>query len=238
MTASNRNKWLLIAIIMIAASMAIVNATVFAYRYLSGSVNAVASTGLNADQAAALGAACSGFYIKGAPSGNTISNDTVLPDGGTNNNNVINTGTAWLGVKVDFTNSEPACQWSDNSGTNTLYESATVYLNVSTGTWYIKDFLAFGYPHIKDTMPSPIYVTIKPTTVLNDPNIAEARLLIYKNNVLERTIDLTSSSSSEPVQLNPGDGLQLDLELRATGTVSNAAFNVGFYVATTNEQPR
>jgi hypothetical protein len=240
MVLNSRGRWLALAVILVAASLAVVNATVFAYRYLSGTVEAVASTGLYASSAARLGAACTGFYILGASSGDTIANTSVLPSGGTNYYNTINTGSQWLGVKVDFNNAVPACEWTDNAGTNTLYESASVYLNVSSGTWYVKDFLAFGYPLLDpNTQPATIYVTIKPTTVLSDPNIASAELIIYDDSGTQvGTIDLTSAASSAQVTLSPGKGIQLDLRIRATGPVTGANFELGFYVATTSEQPR
>ncbi len=239
------HRWLALAVVLFAASLAVVNATVFAYRYLQGSVEVVASTGLTKSEAAQLGAGCTGFYIFGASSGNTII-DNVLPSGGTNHDNQINTGTNWLGVKVDFNDIPASCSWSSDTGTgtNTLYSGAKVYLNVSQGTWYVKDFLAFGYPELDTTVqPAPIYVTIKPTAVLSDPNIVEAKLILYKvdssGNVLaSKVIDLTSSTSSAQLDLNPGQAIQLDLKITATGTVTGASFEVGFYAATANEAPR
>jgi hypothetical protein len=234
-------KWLALAVVLFAASLAVVNATVFAYRYLQGNVEVVASTGLTNETAAQLGAGCTGFYILGTASGDTITNSSVLPEGGTNYDNQINTGTDWLGIKVDFTGIPASCSWSDGTGTNTLYSGAKVYLNVSQGTWYVKDFLAFGYPLLDPAVqPAPIYVTIKPTTVLSDPNIAAAQLLVYDadTGALLATIDLTSSTSSAQIQLSPGQGVQLDLKVTATGTVTGASFEVGFYVATTSEAPR
>jgi len=233
-------RWIALAVVLFAASLAVVNATVFAYRYLTGSVSAVASTGLTNETAAELGAACTGFYINNATTGDTIANDTVLPTAGTNNEDYVNTNTtSWLGVKVDFSNAVPSCQWEDGVGINTLYESATVYLNVSAGTWYVKDFLGFGYPLLDPAVqPDPVYVTVKPTQALSNANITSAEVLIYANGTLIGTVDLTNTSSSVSFQLSPGDGVQLDLRVRAIGEVSDAGFELGFYVSTTSEAPR
>jgi hypothetical protein len=231
-----RSRWVVLAVVLIAASLAVVNATVFAYRELSGSINVVQSTGLTTSQAASLGAGCTGFYILGAASGNTISNKTVLPAAGTNHENIINgNSTHWLGIKTVF--GSESCSWNSN-GTNTLYDSATIYMNVSQGSWYAKDILGFGYPNLGNNQPNPVYVTIKVLTAINATNIEAAQLIVYKGGTLEGTIDLTNSSAALQVQLAPGEGLQLDLYVKAKGAVDNVPFTLGFYVATTNEQPR
>ena len=240
-----RSRWLVVAVLVIAASLAVVNATVFGFRQLSGTASVVQSTGLDQTGASELGAGCTGFYILGAPSGDTIANSSVLPNGGTNHDNAINTGSAWLGVKTSF--GTESCSWSDGVGTNTLYDSATIYLNVTQGTWYAKDVLAFGYPAIITSLqPNPIYVTLKVESPINTTaysNITSAYMYVYKTNststTLVGTIDLTSSNAIlTGIQLAPGEALQLDLKISSTGTVSNAPFTVGFYVSTSNEAPR
>ena len=244
---NTRSRWLVVAVLVIAASLAVVNATVFAYRQLSGTLKVVESTGLgSASDAAKLGAACTGFYIKGTTSDDTIF-DNVLPDGGKNHENQVNNdNNNPLGVKVKL--SEPACSWqstTDSSKDNVLYATAEVSLNVTNGTWYAKDIIAFGYPQLDTSVqPSSVYVwpkvkqTIDTTTYTQ---IQAAYLQIYKDGSLVMKVDLTTGNivyGSSYIELNPGAGFQIDLNVTSSGSVSDVPFKIGFYVSTSTEAPR
>lgn len=234
-----KHKTLLLIIAVALTTLAIVNASVFAYRTLQGQVSATdITTGQDETTIQNLGPACSGFYIYGASTGNTIGDSGVLPSAGTNYQSTWPSGASnWYGVKVEL--GDKACEWT-NSGTgntNTLYKKATVYINVTNGDWYFKDILGFGYP--SGVQPSPIYVWIKVDSALSDPNIAYANLILYDSSGNQvGIIDLKSTNTYGPFTLYSGDGYQIDLDLSATGSVSNAQFTVLFYVSTSSEPPR
>jgi hypothetical protein len=122
------------------------------------------------------------------------------------------------------------CQWA----TYSLYESIDVTVPVTVGSWYIKDFYGFGY--YGTASDPPVYVYIKVEESITDLNIGTAYLYIYKEDTLVATVDLKSEAVTR-ITLSPGDGLQLDLSIRATGTTS-ATFKVGFYVSQEQEAPR
>ncbi|GAB6148412.1 hypothetical protein [Stetteria hydrogenophila] len=237
-----RRRYALMAVVFVAAvTVAVVNATAFIYRTLYGEVKVTDITaGQTEATIAQYGIACTGFYIKGAPSGNTIQTQDALPDAGTNNEALAGgNSTNWYGVKVVL--GDKACEWTQSTTgeTNTLYRDATAYINVTNGDWYFKDILGFGYPSVI-TSPAPIYVTLYVVTPLSNSNITNARLIVYNaaTGALEASIDLKSTTMSTPIQLYPGDGLQIDLQLSTTGSVSSDSFTVRFYVATSPETPR
>ena len=233
-----RRRHLVFVAVALVAALAVVNATVFAIRTLHGQVKIVEASGTTKSDVTQYGAACAGFYTWDGSSG-TVTGDAGLPKAGTNANATAagSIPGSWYGVEVVW--GDKACEWTNN----TLYASATVYINVSQGHWYFKDILGFGYP--SGFTPSPIYVTPKVSTLLDDPNIASAKLIIYKNDgsTVTRvlTVDLKSGSvltGSTPITLNAGEGLQLDLELEASGAVSLDEFTVDFYVSSSSESPR
>jgi hypothetical protein len=241
-----KRRSILLIVVALAAFAAIANATVFAYRTLSGQVKVVdITTGQDQTTITQYGLACAGFYIKGAGSGDTVTNDTGLPDAGTNyqDTSIANSTSGWYGVKVEL--GKEACSYYNTSSgnTNTLYETATVYINVTNGAWYFKDILGFGYP--KGFTPSPIYVTPVVNQTLTNSNIAYAYLIIKNatSGDLIAKVDLKSGevkvygSSGLPIPLSSGQGLRIDLELRATGPVSLDNFTVQFYVSTKSETP-
>ncbi|MEZ0289583.1 MAG: hypothetical protein ABWJ42_00630, partial [Sulfolobales archaeon] len=126
---------------LLIATLVVVNATVFAYRWLEGTINV-------ADKTAASGAACVGFYSSSDQQG------IILPTAGTN----YNTQT-YDGNSISVTPSNPVCQWTVDSITYSLYEGISVTVPITIGTWYIKDFYGFGY---KGTASDPtVYVYIK-----------------------------------------------------------------------------
>jgi hypothetical protein len=209
-----------IALIIVAVVLGAVNATVFAYRWIQGTVTVAGPT-------AARGAACVGFYSSATQSG--IS-PTYLPPAGTNYNaQTYGTNT------ISVTPGQVVCQWSVGTTTYSLYESISVNVPITVGSWYIKDFYGFGY---NGTASDPtVYVYIKVEQPITDSNIAAANLYIYKGGTLVATVDLKSGTATgSPITLNPGEGLQLDLFINATGT-GTATFKVGFYVSQEREAP-
>jgi hypothetical protein len=245
-----RRRSLILALLGLVAIAAVVNATVFAYRTLFGHVKVVDITsGQNQSTITQYGLACTGFYIKGVGSGtDTVTDDTGLPNAGTNSQDtsIANPGNGkWYGVKVVLGNE--ACSYTNTSSghTNTLYETADVYINVTNGAWYFKDILGFGYP--TGFTPSPIYVMPAVSQTLSNTNITYAYLLIMNASTgdLIAKVDLKSgnvydssgSQLSSPITLNSGQGLRIDLDLCATGEVNLDEFTVQFYVSAKNETP-
>jgi len=215
---------LLVLVVAAVALIGVVNATVFAYRWMTGNITI-------SGPSEATGAACTGFYSSVAQS------DIDLPSVGTNYN-APTYGTSTITVTPGNT----VCQWTVGSSTYNLYESITVDIPVTVGSWYIQDFYGFGY-HGASTDPT-VYVWFR----LEDPAtdggyLTTAKLVIYKVDssgtptyvteldLLGSTGDYVSAGS-----LNPGEAFRLDLRLDASsaGTVS---FKVGVYVSQENEAP-
>jgi hypothetical protein len=132
------------------------------------------------------------------------------------------------------------CQWTIGTTTYSLYESISVNVPITVGSWYIKDFYGFGY---NGTASDPkVYVYIKVEQPITDTNIASANLTLYnaKTGAKVAVVDLKTAglATTTPIVLNPGDALQLDLSIRATGTAT-VTFKVGFYVTySSSETPR
>jgi hypothetical protein len=216
-----------IALVIAAVVLGAVNATVFAYRWMQGTVTVKGPT-------AARGAACVGFYSSAAQNGIT------LPPAGTNYN-AQTYGTNTTSVTPGL----PVCQWTVGTTTYSLYESISVNVPITVGSWYIKDFYGFGYNGTSSDLP--VYVHIKVEQQIADSNIAAAYLYLYNASTgalvtLVTTVDLKAGSVTEtPIMLNPGNSLQLDLYINATGTTTTSAtFKVGFYVSSysSSETPR
>jgi len=225
--------------VLLAASLGVVNATVFHIGTLTGNVNVVSNTALSTEDAAGLGEACAGFYVYGASSGNTIQKAGVLPLAGTNHQNFVGTNDSkrYLGVDIDW--GSVACEWGDSAPYNTTYSGATVDLNVTVGHWYVKDFLGFGYPNIASSQgPNTVYVVFKVESALSLPSGSSAIIHIYSGSTEVGTLNLLSSTSTTTaIPLNKGDGLQFDLEVSSTGAATGS-FTVKYYVSTTGESPR
>jgi len=211
-----------IALVIAAVVLGAVNATVFAYRWMQGTVTVAGPT-------AASGVACVGFYSSAAQSGIT------LPPAGTNYN------AQTYGTKtISVTQGQVVCQWTSGGSTYSLYESISVNVPITVGSWYIKDFYGFGY---NGTATDPkVYVYIKVEQPITDSNIAAAYLYLYNasTGALVTTVDLRAAglATPTPIKLNPGNSLQLDLYINATGTTT-ATFKVGFYATYSSlETPR
>uniref|UniRef100_A0A7J2U6R9 Uncharacterized protein n=1 Tax=Ignisphaera aggregans TaxID=334771 RepID=A0A7J2U6R9_9CREN len=214
-----------IALVIAAVVLGAVNATVFAYRWIQGTVTVAGPT-------AARGAACVGFYSSATQSG--IS-PTYLPSAG-KNYNAKTYGTNAISVSPG----QAVCQWTVGTTTYSLYESITVNVPITVGSWYIKDFYGFGY---NGTATDPtVYVYIKVEQQITDSNIVVANLILYNASKGDKVtvIDLktTGLATQTPITLRPGNGLQLDLQINATGTTS-VTFKVGFYATySSTETPR
>jgi hypothetical protein len=208
-----------VAILIVAIALAAVNATAFAYRWMRATVTVAGPTD-------ARGIACVGFYSSAKQSGIT------LPDAGTNYN-----AKTYDDQEISVEPGLAVCQWTVDGTTYKLYESITVNVPVTVGSWYIKDFYGFGY---NGTSTDPtVYVYIKVEQSITDTNIDTAYLYIYTGRTLVATVNLkTGEVTGAPITLDPGDGLQLDLSTRATGETS-ATFKVGFYATySSSEAPR
>jgi hypothetical protein len=209
------------------ASLIVVNATVYSYRWLTANVTVQPPT-------QARGAACVGFYSSSAQPG------IDMPVAGTNYNAVT-----YGNNTITVTPAGPVCQWT-NTTTNTtynLYESITVSIPVTNGTWYIKDFYGFGYHGNASTDP-PVYLWLRvttPITPITGVSWADLRVINATSGALIAIIDLMSGGykyGTAPIQLKPGEALQLDLYFRiAPPTNTSYAFRVAFYVSQQSSEP-
>jgi len=212
---------LLVLIVVAVALIGVVNATVFAYRWIQGTINVFGPEN-------AAGIACVGFYSSRAQSG--IS-PTYLPEAGTNYQ-AQTYGTA----TIDVTPSNPVCTWSNYN----LYEGISVTIPITNGTWYIQDFYGFGYysPNVND--PNPVYVTFNVTQSITDTNITNAILRLRdasnpSNVVAEINLITGNVNVYQPLTLNRNSAWQLDLIITATGTANNVQFRVDVYVSPSSE---
>ena len=201
---------LLVAVVALAS---VVNATVFAYRWLSGTVSI-------AGPEEARGAACTGFYSAAAQSDIT----QFLPNLGTNYN-APTYGTS----SITVTTGDVVCQWTVTQDGTTrtyhLYESITVTIPVTVGSWYIQDFYAFGY---KGTTTDPtvyVYFRVEDTAEYVSP----AKLIIWKGTAKVELDLLSLGAMTSVISLSPGGALRLDLYFDAS-TTGTATFKVGVYV--------
>jgi len=198
---------LLVAVVALAS---VVNATVFAYRWLSGTVSIE-----GADKAR--GAACTGFYSAADQSGIT----QFLPNLGTN----YNAPTYGTTYSITVTPGAVVCQWTTASGTYKLYEGITVTIPVTVGSWYIQDFYAFGYNGTGTTPTVHVYFRVEDTAEY----VTTAKLIIWKGTTRVELDLLSLGAMTSVISLSPCDALRLDLYLNAS-TTGTATFRVGVYV--------
>jgi hypothetical protein len=202
---------LLLLVVAVVALVGVVNATVYAYRWIQGTVE-IAGPG------DASGAACTGFYSSAAQSG------IPLPDAGTNYN-APTYGTNTISV----TPGDIVCQWGTTPSYE-LYESITVYIPITVGSWYIQDFYGFGY-YGTGTGPE-VYVYFRVDDDATDGGYLATAYLIIRDtsgDEIARLDLLSPGNQTTAIELSPGQGLRLDLyfDARTAGTVS---FKVGVYV--------
>ena len=211
---------LILLVVAVVALVGVVNATVYAYRWITGTVQI-------APASEAGGAACTGFYSSTEQS---IPN-AYLPEVGKNYN-----AQTYGSNRISVSTGDVVCEWNGYK----LYESIEVEIPITVGSWYIQDFYGFGYYNGTD----PVYVWFRLEGPATDGDyLSTAKLVIYKVSssgtpsyvteldLLGSTGDYVSAGS-----LNPGQAFRLDLRFDATsnGTVS---FTVGVYVSQENEAP-
>ncbi len=196
-------KILLLTIALITI-LAVVNATVYAYRWIQGTVTIAPP-----DQAT--GAACTGFYSSVDQRG------IDLPPAGTNFN-----APTYGTNQIIITPGRIVCTWNGYE----LYESIEVIIPVTVGSWYIQDFYGFGYYNGTD----PVYVYFRVDEAISNPIISRAILRIRSGEIVLAELNLLEAGAISPqLTLNPGGGWQLDLFIDASGAGS-VTFKVGVYV--------
>jgi len=102
---------LLLLVVALVALVGVVNATVYAYRWITGTVNI-------AEPTEARGAACTGFYSSADQRGIT----DYLPSAGTNNN-----APTYGEETISVTPGDVVCNWTKDGTEYKLYESVEVY---------------------------------------------------------------------------------------------------------------
>jgi len=204
---------LLVLLVALVAIVGVVNATVYAYRWMTGTVNIAGP-----DQAR--GAACTGFYSSRAQ---TNISPTYLPKVGTNYD-----APTYGGNTITVTPGDVVCQWTADSSTYYLYESIEVEIPVTVGSWYIQDFYGFGYYR---GPPSEVYVYFRVDETNLSSLLTTAYLIIRDTEGNEAArLDLrTLGAQTSAIALSPGSGLRLDLYFDASGT-GTVTFKVGVYV--------
>ena len=206
---------LLVAVVALAS---VVNATVFAYRWIYGTVS-IAGPG------AARGAACTGFYSATAQSGIT----QFLPNLGTNYD-----APTYGTYNITVIPGDVVCEWG--TVPYKLYESIEVSIPVTVGSWYIQDFYGFGYNGTATGPKVYAYFRVEDAAEI----VSLAKLIIWNGTTMAKVTELNLSSPgamTSVIPLNPGKALRLDLYLDSstTGTVE---FRVGVYVTQEpNESP-
>ncbi|MEM3346293.1 MAG: hypothetical protein QXR36_02555 [Desulfurococcaceae archaeon] len=210
----------------LVAMLAVVNATVFTYRWLTGTVL------VYGPEAAAVHG-CVGFYSTmhdGVPRG-------LLPIVGTNYNAPI-LGT---GATVMVTRGDVVCQIRESITEEEvyyyyLYESISAVFNVTVGSWYIQDFYGFGYYAESTTAPNPVYVYLRVESTDMSYVATNATLIVFKYDkttgqwVYAASLDLLSQGAmTTAIELPVNSSLRLDLYIDAY-TTGTGTFKVGFYV--------
>jgi hypothetical protein len=215
---------LLVLVVAAVALIGVVNATAFAYRWMTGNITISGPSG-------ATGAACTGFYT------NQTQGGIDLPSVGTNYN-----APTYGGYTITVTHGDVACQFTNRDGsTGYLYESIDVNIPITVGSWYIQDFYGFGY-HGSTGDPT-VYVWFRLEDPATDGSyLTTAKLVIYKVNSSGTTyvteLNLLGSSGTyvSAGSLNPGEAYRLDLRFDAA-SASTVSFTVGVYVSQVNEAP-
>ncbi len=211
-----RRKIIPLAIGLLLASLVVVNAAVFAYRWMKVEITVNPPT-------EAKGAACVGFYSSEEQSGIT----QFLPEAGKNYD-----AQTYGSNTITVTPRNAVCQWS----TYSLYESIEVSMTLTSGSWYIKDLYGFGY---NGTSTDPtVYVWIKVEQPISGTEVVFAYLILYLNYsgattpVKVKEINLTETNTTGPLSLSPGQAYQLDLYINISNTNTKTySFRVGFYVS-------
>ena len=208
---------LLVLLVALVAIVGVVNATVYAYRWMTGTV-------IVKGPDEATGAACTGFYSSKAQGG------INLPEVGTNYN-----APTYDGLRISVSTGRAVCTF----GSYNLYESIDVNIPITVGYWYIRDFYGFGYYN----GTSPVHIWFRLEDPANDDGrLIGASLVVFKvsDSTTEYigSFDLLSNAGTRwyITSLNSGEALRLDLILNA-GSAGSVTFRVGVYVSQEYEAP-
>ncbi|MEM1695985.1 MAG: hypothetical protein QXF04_04405 [Candidatus Aenigmatarchaeota archaeon] len=209
----------------LVAMLAVVNATVFTYRWLTGTVL------VYGPEAAAVHG-CVGFYSTVAHPGLA----GYLPSAGTN----LNAPILGTGATVTVTPGDIVCR-VPSTGMNYLYESISALFNVTVGSWYIQDFYGFGYYAESTTARNPVYVYLRVESTNMSSVATNATLIVYNYTatgwVFVASLDLRNLGAMTPaISLPVNSSLRLDLYIDASAT-GTGAFKVGFYVTPESGEP-
>jgi hypothetical protein len=210
---------LLVLLVALIAIVGVVNATVFAYRWMTGNITI-------SDASNARGIACTGFYSSAAQE------YIDLPEVGTNYN-----AKTYGDREISVSTGRAVCQWTSDGKTFYLYESIEVTIPVTVGYWYIKDFYGFGYKRVTGEDPT-VYVWFRLEQPASETgSISNAYLIINSTSGEIGRLDLLSSSGTMigPFPLSPNSAWSLDLRFNATSTGS-VSFTVGVYVSYQNSE--
>jgi len=212
-----RRKIIPLAIGLLLASLVVVNAAVFAYRWMKVDITVYPPT-------KASGAACTGFYSSEEQSDIT----QFLPEAGTNYN-----AETYGGYTISVSKGNVVCRWGSGA-TYELYESIEVSMNLTSGSWYIKDLYGFGY---KGSVSDPtVYVWIKVEQPVSGVNYAYLQVYNASTGGSVVNVSLTTGGTSYgPYPMLPGKAFQLDLNI-SIANPGDYSFKVGFYVSKQNEE--
>ncbi|MEM4913704.1 MAG: hypothetical protein QW579_05830 [Desulfurococcaceae archaeon] len=210
----------------LVAMLAVVNATVFTYRWLTGTV-------LVQGPATAAIYGCVGFYSTADQPGLRA----YLPEVGTN----LNAPILGTGARVTVTPGDIVCLIPSTTQTYKLYESISATFNVTVGSWYIQDFYGFGYYAESRTAPNPVYVYLRVESTDMSLVATNATLIVYRNTTtgweFVASLNLRELGAMTPaISLPVNSSLRLDLYIDAYAT-GTGTFKVGFYVTPEANEP-
>ncbi|ASJ16818.1 hypothetical protein A3L04_06875 [Thermococcus chitonophagus] len=208
-----KKKVYVVIIFTFVSVIALVSAAVFVYRGMTTTINVGTSTS---------GVSCVGFFTAGdAPN---------LPSAGTNANaQTYGTNT------ISVTKGSAVCT---TAGGDTLYDSVTITVPITVGTWYIKDVVGFG-----NLGGQTVYVWPKVVSTLGSTSAISGYVMIYNasDGTLIAKIDVKTGSiiyGTTPITMNNGTAWQIDINLEYSATATDS-FKLAFYVSQqSTEQPR
>ncbi|MEM3989677.1 MAG: hypothetical protein QW369_02625 [Desulfurococcaceae archaeon] len=212
------NRRILLLSVGLVALLAVVNATVFTHRWLTGTVLVYGP-----ETAAVYG--CVGFYsTKDQPD-----LETYLPEAGTNYDaQVLGTDT-----NIEVTRGDEVCLIPSTTKLYRLYESISATFNLTVGSWYIQDFYGFGYYAESETAPA-VYVYLRVESTDMSSVATNATLIVFRNTTtgweFVASLDLLNAGEkTSAISLPVNSSLRLDLYIDASAK-GTGAFKVGFYV--------
>lgn len=209
---------LLIAIVFLV-TFSIVNASVFIYRWFTGTVAV-------APPEEAVGAACTGFYsIVDQPG---INDWWPLPPVGSNAYSYT-----YDYRQINITPGRVVCILPGDEAIGRpdyyLYESIHVYIPITVGNWYIHDLYGFGYA--SQLRGTAVQLRLIVDQAVDPTILTYAKLIIYNARTGEYMgeLDLTIQGSGLSLVLYDWDAVRLDLVFNAVSpgvTVFKVLFSV------------